>query len=640
MSEQRHDRVTVKQAAEIAGVTVRTIEKWNAKSADMSDPFNSVRVALGARVRRVQADKLEACCPAHDDQSPSLGVKRRSDGVVLITCRAGCDTKNVLSAIGLQMTDLFPERPQGVPRPQPVETRAYRDLDSEQPEKTYTYRGYDGEALYYMLRYSSPKAFRPRALDGSKTLDGVQRVPYELPELIGKKDIFITEGEKDADRLIALGVPATTNAFGAMNWTAELSEILSSIGVQRVFIPPDNDVAGKARAKAVAAHCVKAGIEARIVPLDGLTEKQDVSDWLDNGGTLEQLQQLAEQAPIFDPARDGGEQADESEAWFEDGPSFQRYALEPSPPMLVEGLLPGDGVALLHGDPRSFKTFVALDMALAVASGTPALTTLATGQPSPVLYISNEDGQQRTSERLAGLMRARSLDRLPELLKLAVHRVTSLDDTEWKDRVCAMVTRHGIRLVILDPLRSLTSAVDQGPRELQPFAEFFRRLSQLGCVVLLVHHDTKHSATAGRDGRAHSQRVSGGGLFSKSDSPIRAERVGDEPSVLLHPNAWKFSDPPSSLRVDLTVANGMTRLTASPTALSSTSAALDAQILDYLAKNPAVSGKQIKANVRGRGEGIDAALRRLETLGVLVSKKGRHNAKLWSLAAAEKDQAA
>jgi DNA primase len=49
-----------------------------------------------------------ARCPAHADKGPSLAVREGDDGRVLLHCFAGCETANVLGAIGMDMTDLFP----------------------------------------------------------------------------------------------------------------------------------------------------------------------------------------------------------------------------------------------------------------------------------------------------------------------------------------------------------------------------------------------------------------------------------------------------------------------------------------------------------------------------------------------------
>lgn len=51
-----------------------------------------------------------ARCPAHEDRSPSLSVKSLPDGRILVHCFGGCGTDEVLGALGLTMTDLFPDR--------------------------------------------------------------------------------------------------------------------------------------------------------------------------------------------------------------------------------------------------------------------------------------------------------------------------------------------------------------------------------------------------------------------------------------------------------------------------------------------------------------------------------------------------
>ena len=53
--------------------------------------------------------RWQACCPAHDDRSPSLSIKEDASGKVLIHCWAGCDTRDVMAAIGLTLSDLFPD---------------------------------------------------------------------------------------------------------------------------------------------------------------------------------------------------------------------------------------------------------------------------------------------------------------------------------------------------------------------------------------------------------------------------------------------------------------------------------------------------------------------------------------------------
>lgn len=72
----------------------------------MSTPLEN----LLSRLDKVRShgSEHEALCPAHDDRKPSLGIKETDDGVLLVKCRVGCGTHDVLAAIGLGIADLYP----------------------------------------------------------------------------------------------------------------------------------------------------------------------------------------------------------------------------------------------------------------------------------------------------------------------------------------------------------------------------------------------------------------------------------------------------------------------------------------------------------------------------------------------------
>lgn len=55
--------------------------------------------------------KWLACCPAHEDKSPSLGIKETDDGKILVHCFGGCDVDSIVSAVGLTLADLMPNDP-------------------------------------------------------------------------------------------------------------------------------------------------------------------------------------------------------------------------------------------------------------------------------------------------------------------------------------------------------------------------------------------------------------------------------------------------------------------------------------------------------------------------------------------------
>lgn len=80
-------------------------------------PIDNVLASL-EKVRKGRPGQWSARCPAHDDKGPSLSVRETPDGAVLLHCFSGCEVTDVVAAMGLQMTDLFPpkERPATAPK--------------------------------------------------------------------------------------------------------------------------------------------------------------------------------------------------------------------------------------------------------------------------------------------------------------------------------------------------------------------------------------------------------------------------------------------------------------------------------------------------------------------------------------------
>jgi hypothetical protein len=63
------------------------------------------------RVRKTGKDSWIACCPAHEDRSPSLTIRETDDGKTLLHCFTGCSIHDIVAALGMDLSDLFPPRP-------------------------------------------------------------------------------------------------------------------------------------------------------------------------------------------------------------------------------------------------------------------------------------------------------------------------------------------------------------------------------------------------------------------------------------------------------------------------------------------------------------------------------------------------
>lgn len=243
-------------------------------------------------------DGYMARCPAHDDRTPSLSVKE-SGGKVLLNCFAGCTTEAVLERLGLTWGDTFPSTPRKTARTAPLGPIV----------ATYDYRDEAGLLLFQVVRYDAPKKdFRHRRPDGHggwvwKLKDDTRRVLYRLPDMLNADTVHIAEGEKDVDRLWALGIVSTTNAGGAeqtegkkTKWRDEYNQCLAD---KHVVILPDNDDAEERHGLAVARALLPVAASVKVVRLPGLPPKGDVSDWLRQGHDKAELLALVDETPLW-----------------------------------------------------------------------------------------------------------------------------------------------------------------------------------------------------------------------------------------------------------------------------------------------------------------------------------------------------
>lgn len=180
-------------------------------------------------------------------------------------------------------------------------TRYHKLIEDGYIEKArYCYADENGEALHYTIRLEKegePKEFVQMSADGRWTLKGTRTVLYNLKAIIPAKWVIVVEGEKDADNLIQIGLPATTNAMGAKKWIPEYSETLRG---KDVVIIADNDEPGRTHADLVAGHLCNIAKSVRIIVISSLP-KGDVTDWLQfEGGSKDSLMQKIKDAKPID----------------------------------------------------------------------------------------------------------------------------------------------------------------------------------------------------------------------------------------------------------------------------------------------------------------------------------------------------
>ena len=217
-----------------------------------------------SKLKQVQTNEngIIACCPAHEDKNPSLSASY-TDETILVKCHAGCTFEEIVSSMGMDSSQFFP----------------YKAPPKEFVAK-YRYEDKDGKHAFDVIRYE-PKDFRPQSPDGRRSMEGVTRVPYRLPQMLAAikegKDILVLEGEKDCDNAEKIGLVTTTFSGGAGKWREEYSKWFKEA---KVICIPDNDSAGRKGMDLIASELMIVAKSVLWLELPDIPEKGDLSNWL------------------------------------------------------------------------------------------------------------------------------------------------------------------------------------------------------------------------------------------------------------------------------------------------------------------------------------------------------------------------
>ncbi len=399
-----------------------------------------------------------ARCPAHDDRHASLSIGVGQDGRALLNCHAGCSLDAVLAKLGLTEADLFPPRDT-------------TPSNGKQIVATYPYRDEQGQLLYEVVRYH-PKDFRqrkPKAGGGYDwSLNGVRRVPYRLAEvrdaINNKRRVVIVEGERDADRLAALGITATTNAGGAKGWR---DDYVTYFAGGHVAIIGDNDAPGREWTQAVTASLQDIAADIRVVNLEGLPEHGDVSDWLDNGYQADDLKAAIAMTPPATAATTPPPESliDWQQFWQTDH-NAEDFTVEP--------LLPRGRSVAMYAPAGKGKSLLGADVAARIATGQHCLDQPA-GPPKHVVYIDAEMTEGDLQERLTDMGYGPNTD-LTHLHYYLLPELPPLDTPEGGQELRRIAAHHDATLVIID---TIGRVVDGPENDADTWRDFHRHTGQL-----------------------------------------------------------------------------------------------------------------------------------------------------------------
>ncbi len=186
-------------------------------------------------------------------------------------------------------------------------------------------------------------------------------------------------------------------------------------------------------------------------------------------------------------------------------PSELRTAAASSAPWLIDQLWTAHAVGIIGGAPKSYKTWMALEIAVSVASGSACLTTFAVPSPGPVLLYAAEDSEATLRLRLESLVQRHGL----ALAQLDLHIITAdalrLDRTSDQERLEATLLLHRPVPLILDPLVRLHAIDENAAGEIATLLGYLRLLQRKsGAAIALIHHSRKVATQEWRRHCAHS----------------------------------------------------------------------------------------------------------------------------------------
>ena len=220
----------------------------------------------------------------------------------------------------------------------------------------------------------------------------------------------------------------------------------------------------------------------------------------------------------------------------------------PRPRWLIDGIWTRGGCGFISGAPKSYKSWIALDLAVAVATGAPMLGMHRVAAPGPVLYLQEEDSLATAVDRLDQIVEGRapghhwggSLDGLtwtpPRTLPIDIQAHTGivLSDPRWHAWLGERIRQYGYHAVIIDTLTTtvgdvdLDKAVDLQTRVLRPLRELAQTYD---CAAIIVHHSRKNT----QGGRRGSNMLGSVALHGWVDCALYLGRDEESGVVTVRP---------------------------------------------------------------------------------------------------------
>lgn len=453
-----------------------------------------------------------ACCPAHDDRTPSLSINLGKDGQVLLHCFTGCTYDAIVQALDLQVSDLFPRDSTMPLRQKKAIQQSISLLDIAQakkiPWKLLCNLGIVEEARglripYYLPDGTPAPRYRIRtaltAKEGSWWNKAAGDItPYGLERLEEARQagfLVLVEGESDCwtlwyQRFPALGLP------GAEMASKLKVEYLT--GIERLYVVREPDAAGTHFVEEIAhllTACSWQGT-AWMVALSNAKDPNDLhqQDWKGFRATFQQALDQAQPLYHFEPTPTPSEPEPSATSLFPALVTLEELLAEPPSKThwIIPDLLP-EGLLLLGGKPKQGKSWLALALAITIASGGTILNTYQAAQ-GEVLFLSLEDTTRRLQARSKQLLSVAPL--LPSGITFAT-AWPRLDDGGLVQLEAYIQTQPQLRCIVIDTWAKIAPRVRGRSQYEEEYTSlsFLKQLAEsYHLSILLIHHLRKTQA--------------------------------------------------------------------------------------------------------------------------------------------------
>jgi putative DNA primase/helicase len=444
------------------------------------------------KVKRSGKDEWMACCPAHDDKTPSLSVKDGGDRTLLKCFGASaCSTQEIVGALGIGISDLFNEEKTGgspppfQPQPElPNLEERWNKLENATGQHEYIRRKDglpDGLKVTGGVLLIPARDVHGRLITWQKILPGGTKITrkgemgesfFSIGERSNESPVYVCEGVGQAWACYKATGRMSVACFGTGR-LGTVSQAIRKVHSGPIVLVPDRGAEDEAGKAAIACNGLL------WMPPEHWAKNRDVNDFIreapGNASLLEDML-LSAREPDREPGR----------YTFVRGMEIMKL---PTPQYIIRGVLPDGELTYIFGESETGKTFIALDMCLHIAHGIPWQGLQV--QKRPIVYVASE-GSGAIKQRVAAWCKHHSLPIPDGFSVVGEDEPFSLANDEDVQDMADCILAEGLAgaVIVYDTLNQSSSGSDENSNsEMGAVVKACKMMARrVNGAAIVVHH--------------------------------------------------------------------------------------------------------------------------------------------------------